>query len=515
MQIDTARKICYRKSGMSLFRNLCFCVCTLAVIAAVALYPAAATDWEAAQMTQQALAMAQRGGVCEHEEAFRMIYEAWSHAETDECRKIVERNLSKMSDALARQVVEHRPDFLDQADKARENIYKVLAAYGDARGKRLYSDTLFERDPAQAMKLIVEAANAGDGPACHIVAFCCLYGFCGMECNGTNAFRWLQAAADAHYAPAWEKLAELYWNGDADWGVARQQMEALHCLQNAIVLYRRWTLDNEEEQKKLENYCSSLQHIRDLMDKLIGRGFVGMHPHFYPSFLALRLSYYSESDSGLRARMYYINEYLRRFCKTHHLNELPALQLEYIPIHLANLGPGVYGMQSSRYAEEYLIHQKIEIYPEHMPSLENSTGEAKERAYWEREMTLNSSIAHELGHAYFGLRYSADYGNTEYGKPLMEGHAISVEYSFLELAYMNGNFPAEDMAARESASYAGYFRWYRLHCTDSEGYTDWDAVERYAKLSGGVGKVMRTQAVGKYGLQYKPKYFDLLFLGYM
>lgn len=466
-------------------------------------------------MTTQALEKAKQGGVEDYEDAFSMLCEAWELADSAECRDIIRQHVEETEESLDESARKHQPDFLDKAENARGDIYKRLADYGNTRGQRLYAEYIWESDAEQAAQYLFKAANGGDGRACYLAAQFCFYGCGGVTESEENALGWLFAAAKAGYAPAKEKLAAAYWEGDRNWGVGRDQELAQSYLKEAIGIYRSWTLGNASSQEKLSSHCEQLEHVGELMASFGNRASGSVAEGFYPSFLAMRLSFYSESDSGLRVRLFYINEYMRRYTKTYHLDTIPALDLECIPIHMAKLDENIRGRQYSRSPESDQVDLRIQIDSESMPPMANSTGATRERAYWRREMALNGTIAHELAHAYLDTRYSFNYSDTQCGKPLAEGHAQSAEFAFLRTAYYAGRLSADEFADMQSDAYARYFRWYQEHCTDSHGCTDWESVKRWAKESGGAGQCTRTPVTSRYGPQYVPQFFGPAFLGYL
>ena len=477
--------------------------------------PAHATDREAAELSLQALEKAKQGGTRDYEDAFSMLYEAWELADTEECRNIINEHLKETETALNENVRQHRPAFLDEPDDARGDVYKRLADYGNARGQRLYAE-LGATGQDMAVQYLFKAARGGDGRACHIAAYVCMYGgLPGVTRNQENARQWLFAAARAGYAPAKEKLAAIYWEGDPNWGVKWDQALAQQYLREAIGLYRNWTLSNISQQEKFVSFCEQLEHVDKLMTAFRNRASGSIIKGFYPSFLAMRLSFYSESDGGLRARMTYINEFMQRYPISYHIDALPQLDLAYVPINMAKLGENHLGMQYSKWPEKGKVDLRIQIDSEAMPALENTTGAERETAYWRREMALNSTIAHELAHAYLDTLYSYNNSDTRCGKPLVEGHAESAEFAFLSNAYYAGQLSVDDYAAMQSNAYAGYFRWYRKNCLNDNDCTDWEAVDRWAKESGGSGKCSRTPIPSRYGLQYVPEHLNLFFQGYL
>lgn len=475
--------------------------------------PVHANDTESMMLSLQALQNIGKGDLLEHEKAFDMLYRAWEVAESQRQRDLVQRDLERADRALDAAYQAYGVPFLDVPNLDRIKIYERLAEYGSPRGQRLYAESVSTTHPDQTVQYIFKAAHGGDARACYYAARLCLYGLQGIERDGENARQWLLKSANLGYAPAWEKLAEIYWDGDGCWNADWNQELAMENLQKAIDLYKSYSLTDKDLQESLDFYIRSLEDIHRKMERFHVKGSAYIDEGFYPNFTALRLSFYNETDAGLRIRLFYIVEYLLRYPVDAHVDHMRIPNLAYTPIHLANLGTEFLGMRTHRYVNNDQIHLKLEINAEECEDPENYTGIAKEQAYWKREQQLNSTIAHEWAHAVISLNYSYNNSNRDCGKSLIEGHAISTEYYFRSSGYYDSRLSPERFADLKTTDYAQYFRWYRANCLNEQGYTNWSSFNYYAQKSGGKGRCSPTQVVGPYGVQPMSPYFNRAFMG--
>lgn len=475
--------------------------------------PAQAYNSEVLLLTVQAEGQLLIGNLRDKEEAFDMLYRAWGMAESQRERDDVSRALKHAEQELNKAYQTSGVPFLDIPDSDRIEAYKRMADYGNPRGQRLYAESVRKTQPDQALYYTFKAALGEDARACYEAALYCACGING-KCNAENALLWLQQSAALGYAPAWEKLAEIYWDGDANWNAEWDQEQAMSNLRKAIDLYKNYSLTDESLQESLDVYIRSLEDIHLKMKRFHLKGSSYIDEEFYPSFTALRLSFYNENDVGLRIRLFYIVEYLLRYPADAHVDHARIPDLAYVPIHIANLKGDFLGLHTYCDVGDERIHLKLEIDAEEFPNPENYTGTAKEQVYWKREQKLNSTIAHEWAHAVAALNYSYCYSNLDCGKPLIEGHAISTEYNFESFAYYDSKLTPDRFASGKTTEYAQYFRWYRANCLNEHGNTNWASFNYYAQKSGGKGRYTPTQIVGPYGVQTTSPYFNRAFMGF-
>jgi TPR repeat protein len=145
---------------------------------------------------------------------------------------------------------------LDKAEFNDEAVayYRKAAEQGNADGEyglgTMYAaGTGIKRDPAEARKWIVRAAEKGNAAAINSLAQAYIKGELGIDetaRNGVEALRWVRRAADAGYLPALEHLASAYRTGTYGLAVDLKQAEAL----DAKVRAMRGVADKGAAKKK-------------------------------------------------------------------------------------------------------------------------------------------------------------------------------------------------------------------------------------------------------------------------
>lgn len=464
-----------------------------------------ADDAQARNMIQEAQNQYDPDSTYAQERAFELFYDAYGVADSYALRKEIEDELQTVYRNYTTYVKDRIVPFLDYADEDRVSLYRKLAAYGDARGKRLHA-IVGDMESAERGQLLYQAATAGDAEAALFMAFFNLHGGgeMGFDRNVGYAYNWLKYAAERNHALAWEKLAAIHWDGDANWNADWNQKYAAECLDRAIALYvRDSNLNNQELKSELEDYITSLRRIRINMQSFIGYASGNVMKDFYPTFLALRLSTYNEKEGGLRTRAYYINKFLCLFGRSHHVDRIPNIDLSLIPIRLSS-SPSYWGLATHSRPSDDTVQLQIDVHAENMPYVKDETSR------WNREVNINSTIAHEIAHCYFLRKYRAVRGeNYPYYKQIVEGHATNVEYEFTKEVYFDNRMTPETFANMKSSEYAGYFRWYRNNCLSSDGYTDWAEIERHERAASptGEGGKVRKQVSGKDGTFEAPIFF--------
>ena len=470
-----------------------------------------ADDATASSMVLQARLQYDTSSLSPQERAFEAFYDAYGQAESAALKTSIATELNTIYQNYSASVARDAAPFADIPIAAREPFYRKLASYKDRRGIRLYGELLLERNDLSGFGKLLEAANAGDGRACYLVAQAYAYARCGCVQNTYLASAWLTAAVSAGYAPALEMQAAALWDGDAGWNASRNQEAAVGYLQRAIQAYKQFTFVNTQQQALFEEYMVSLEHILKEMLNYKGCATSRIIQGFYPSFLALRLSSYNEGDGGLRRRLYYIYEYMSRYPGTFHTGVFRAMPLENVPIFISYSAEN-YGVMTPSYGSDS-VNVNIQVHAENMPDVYDL------HSRWFRETRINSTIAHELAHALMFTRYqyvfSSKYAYTHY---VLEGHATNTAYAFLNVIYYGNGLTTDRFAAEYcSSTYASYFRWYRTNCMKTTNLTDWPTIEAHerAASNGYQYSCNKNVVCGKEGRFYAPVYFNRGFYGWL
>lgn len=121
--------------------------------------------------------------------------------------------------------------------EAVAEILRVSAEAGVTDTKALYAQVLLDgrgvaRNPAEALRLFIEAAQAGHVMAMNMVGRCCEQGW-GTRIDKALAARWYKAAADNGLDWALYNLATLHCLGE---GVPLDRAEALRLYRKAMAL---------------------------------------------------------------------------------------------------------------------------------------------------------------------------------------------------------------------------------------------------------------------------------------
>ncbi|MBE6419635.1 MAG: hypothetical protein E7031_05830 [Akkermansiaceae bacterium] len=460
--------------------------------------PVWADDVTANLMVYKARAQYDANDFEAQERAFELFYDAYSEADSYDLRKQISDELCIIYQNYKQFVNNHMPPYLDDYTSSKASFYQKLAKYNDARGMRLYAiHLIMTKNDAEGLDLMVRAANGGDAAAAFYMARICKRGLLGCTANADTAYKWLKLSAENGFAPAWEKLSAIHWDGDSNWNANWNQNYAITCLDKAIELYSAFTLWNASKNEQLTIYIKSLKHIKSHMESFVGYATGSIIADFYPTFLALRLSFYSENETGLRYRAYYIGEAMEEYGRSYHIDATQHLDLSLIPIRLCSI-EDYSGFAIPKYTDGG-VHFQINVDAEDLPYITD------ERSRWLREIKLNKIIAHEMAHCYFFSRYSyiSD-------KKILEGQATNAEYAFANYTYFVGGLTAENFANMITTEYAGYFRWYRSHCLKADGGTNWEVIDSYERTASpyGQGGSNRTIVAGPDGVFETPLFFD-------
>ncbi len=422
-------------------------------------------------------------------------------------RDIIYQNYKKLVERCT-------PPFLDGVQNANVfdgEFYKNLADMGDIRGTRLYGEYLLAQNDSAGATWVMKSAGQGDARAAFLVAEFYAYCMHGYPYDANLAYQWLQSSARAGYAPAWEQLAAIHWDADALWNAGWNKPYAFECIKSAVAGYQRWTLSSPLMQQKFQEHCQTIQFIQYLMSRYVNTNNYNSYEGFYPSFLAMRLSCYKEDDFGLRARMYFINDYMVKRAARYHIDGCLKLDLSMIPICLRWTDRNALGTVYSPRSKEK-VSCNIQIYAEKIP---NSYDDMTK---WRREETLNSTIAHELAHCYFLARYYEFYVQyASQSKSIVEGHAVNSDFSFVKDIYRGGSFSPEQISAIHSKDYASYFLWYYNNILDANKLTNWSKLDELERNLSPTHTVSPIPVQEKYdGKSFeKPVLFGNGFYGYL
>ena len=453
-----------------------------------------ANDALAQQMVQNARSQYDADSMLSLEYAFELLYIAYGTADSYSVKQEISEELLRVYRHYTNFVKNRVAPFLDSYDENKDSLYSKLANYKDLRGKYFHGIALLmdagrrqnAQDAKSAMAMISQCAAEGHAQAAHVMADACALGMeaIGVARNETYAYQWLVKSAEGNYAPAYEKLAAIHWDGDGNYAAKWDQGAAIGYLDKAIALYSAFSnLSDAEARVELAAYIRSLQLIRAHMVSFKGYRTGDIMVGFYPTFLAMRLSTFSEGESGLRIRAYYIVQAMKNYPGTFHLGNLPNLDLSLIPIRLSANDPDVGGYMVPIYPSNDTLSLKVDVH------VENYAYGHDEASHWWREIAINSAISHEFAHCFLAGRYRSVFSQFyPYYECVVEGHATHAQYAFANYYYFNNAMTPENFAAScLSSKYAGYFRWYRNNCLLSDGCTNWEVIEQHERSASPTG----------------------------
>ncbi len=368
-------------------------------------------------------------------------------------------------------------DCLDSPFAEREELYREMASRDSARDTCHLGELLLMRDDNSGTKYITRAAQQGDSRALYIAAKLHVEGMFDCEQDKKKARDLLIQAAQSKYAPALEMLAALHWDGDGNWNFNRNREKALQYMTTAAQIYSMYKFVSEKHQRDYADYCACMNHIAAQMQSLINGGLELLPEGFYPSFLALRLSYYPLNEEGLRARAHYICEYMSHYGKTFYLGDyLWNVRLPLISLSIEDSNDQVLGLTRT-----WMDGKKIRFHISIMPQSIQRTNTLK--TYWLDEESVNTTIAHELAHCYLFKEYNyrLNQRHPEY-LTILEGHATNCEYQFCRLVYHKGCYTRKQFArpyAHLSRKYAEYFNTFCDNFIDYDDMLNWDTLHNY------------------------------------
>ncbi len=468
-----------------------------------------ADDAQALEQVRKARAQYDVDSMSAQEQSLKLLFDAYLTSRSSSIGKEILEEYRGVYRNYTSYINSHIPPFMDEYKPENLFMYQNLEIwFKDARGKRMVGlATMSSGNLKGGVEKIREAALEGDALSAYMMAEASVIGndLWGIKKDADIAYKWLLLSAEYNYAPAVEKLAAVHWDADANWNAVHDQHRAAALLDKAMALYSQYNLKDSRLRSELQTYIESLRRIRAEMQSFIGYDTGKVIAGFYPSYLALRLSTYSENEAGLRARAYYIKSRLIKYGGTYHLAGLPNIDLSKIPIRLSVSEPQWLGQAKRSFTSSDSINLQIDVHVENFSDITDETSR------WRREIAINGTIAHEMAHCFLFCKYyhifNSDY---IYRKQLVEGHANNAEYAFVNAVYFYQGMSAERFAREHcSVDYGNYFRWYRNHCLLPNGNTDWTVIERHERVASptGEGGKVRTLVPGPDGTFKAPFFF--------
>lgn len=408
-----------------------------------------------------------RGGYCKLILALRNALEK-------NCTEEQQAEIAKLMDKLCDEYLElskHYVDFLDIPFEERKELYYEMTTRGSARDACHLGELLLMEGENAGTQLIVHAAAEGDIRAIFITAKLMVDGMYDCPKDPKKAVALLRHAAENNYAPALELMASLYWDGNGNWDFPRNRDKAQVLMDAAVKLYSKYSFSSGKHKIAYENHCACMRHIAGCMQNLRNGGLEQLYPGFYPSYLALQLSFYPINEEGLRARAHYICEYMAHYGQTFYLGQyywgvkLPLISLEIEPPNDSHLGC----TYAQTHEDKIYFHISIAPFPEERTSTF--------KTYWNLQYQISSTLAHELAHCYLIMEYNNQLqAKHPLTLPLVEGHATNTQYQFARLNYYKGVLAPSRFIECLSSSYAKYFFDFKEAFIQPDGLADWDKI---------------------------------------
>ncbi len=509
---------------MNLSSLICRSLLTLAALPL--LHPLQADEATAWNMVNRANKCADtRPGM---EEAFILLYDAYSEADKESTRQSIQNRLNALDTRYNEHINNHYPLFLDKAyeDDFSLKFYKRRANYEDARGMRLYGEYLINQNDKTGWDYMAKAAAKYEPRALYNMACRHKNGEDGGEQSPAKAYHYLKLSAQQGYAPAYEMLAQVCWDGDANFGSGLwDQKQALSHLDEAIRLYS-WNMGDENLQASLTSMLDKLRHVRTSMAN-ISSGEFSFTGGFYPNYTALKLaSIIDTTEDGLRARAHLLCHMMEEFGGTYLTDTFHLAQLEYVPINITRCPDGSWvGLCTAVHdSQEDTYAYRIDIDISRLPAKPHQSAPMADwyAQFFSREMELINTLAHELAHGYFRSRYPEIAKFSDEDRMLTyEGHATQAACAVIRTLYYNGStesLPPERYAAMFcSPDYTRYFNWFLNNCMSPSGRVFWDKINRWERNAGqeSYEPHLLRQVPWEGQTYWKPEYFGLGFQGYM
>ncbi len=408
-----------------------------------------------------------RGGYCKLILALRNTLEK-------SCTEKQQAEIAALMDKLCNEYLElskHYVDFLDIPFEERKELYYEMTTRGSARDACHLGELLLMAEENIGAKLIMQAAAEGDIRSIFITAKIMVDGMYDCPKDPKQAVALLRYAAENNYAPALELMAALYWDGNGNWDFPRNREKAQLYMDAAVKTYSKYSFSSGKHQKAYENHCACMRHIAGCMQNLRNGGLEQLYQGFYPSYLALQLSFYPLNEEGLRARAHYISEYMAHYGQTFYLGQyywgvkLPLISLELEPPNESHLGC----THTQTVGDKIFFHISISPFPEQRTSTI--------KTYWNLQYQVNSTLAHELAHCYLCMEYN-QLLHTKHPVvlALVEGHATNCQYQFARLNYYKGVLAPSRYIECLSSDYTQYFYDFKEAFIQPDGLADWDKI---------------------------------------
>lgn len=426
------------------------------------------------------------------------------------------QNLEQLLDTLCSGYIElskQYVSFLDYPFEEREEFYAFMALRGGLRDICHLGELLLMREDKMGVRLILSAAAEGDVRAVFIAAKILAYGMFDSASNPAKAKELLAYAARKEYAPALELLAALCWDGDGNWDFPRDRDMAQACINKAVEIYAKYKFGNSKLQAAYEEHCKCIKYIANKMEQLRDGGLERLYPGFYPSYLALKLSFYPLTEEGLRSRAHCICEFMAHYGQTFYLGDYYwQVKLPLISLSIEEPNDSYLGMATTM-KEGDTVRFHITV----APSMVQRT--TTEKTFWQFQLQVNSTLAHELAHCFLMKEYNNQLFGKEPDKVLIrEGHATNCQYQFTRLTYYKGLLTPEDFAkphAYLSRDYSQYFLIFRANFIDSDDLLNWDKLTAAINhVSDNVSRHQVRQVPNK-GVYEIPQFCGMGFNGYV
>ncbi len=506
-----------------MLKTCLFALCPLLLAAPL---PTHADDADAWRLVREADSCG--SSIDDLQRAFVALFDAYGTADSSDTRDTIQKRIDNLYPRYLNGVRDCYPLFLDapiDSDYHRK-LYNRLARFKDARGMRLLGEQMIEEGDNEGWDYVEQAAASSEPRALFLLALRYKTGRGNATRDGAKAFEKLNLSARLGYAPAYEMLAQIQWDGDGNFGGnVWNQAQAISNLDAAIREYGRWKMNDAGTQRQLESLLERLRSIRVHMQNL-SSGRVSLINGFYATYDALMLStFHDTTDAGLRARAYYICREMEEFGVSYLIDHFNCLKLEYVPIHIGNYSDKDWlGLCTACYQTDgtYSFNIKVDsskLYsrPQQSDSLSQWYGKL-----FAREMQLNNTIAHELAHGYFRSRYpQISEFSDEDRKLTYEGHATNSAYAVIRKLYYN--FDSTRLTPQQyterfcSTEYTRYFNWFRNNCMSPSDRVFWDKIDRWERNSGSENYEPRllNQVCDGEESYWAPSYFRRGFFGYM
>lgn len=456
------------------------------------------------------------------EQAFVLLYEAYSETNSVNLRETIKTQLSKTYQRYVKLVNEQIPFFEDIPNEDKEDVYDKLAEYGDARGMRLKGLLLLEKhlgvhykylesihperhaqirnDHSKAIKILIDADKKNDKEAASYLSEFFAYGLYGVDKDPKLAWKWLERGINLGSMRANEIMARVLWDADHHWNAPFNPVSAQYHIEKVKDQYQRsWKLPADRDRKRRENYrlyagvaeyIAAYNEVEKQWMKN-NKGKPGEYAKNYlPRFKQLcnLVTNCPPTPSSLE---FIVNDIINDTYITPEKYMIPpdALLFGVVKTEGADTEKDdALGITWYRYDEPGVVKSKIQITVNYF----SSDGDGIDRG--SNYIHFTKTLIHELGHVYFSQRYPL---KTDVDKnirtKIYEGHATNMAYEYLNYEFYRGNLTPQRYAEMFcSKEYKEYFFWFRKNFLLSDGKVNWEKLDRYQRESGGE-VISRTQ----------------------